>query len=161
MRINKQRGFTVIEVMIVLAVAGLSILIVFMAVPALRRNNRNAQRKTDVANYLAAAQDVINNNNGRSPDTCWKLNAGVCFVKNVKWLTYNGSSDDVGWIHEDENNQVYVGLRNHDKFHYLVGSAGFKCDGSNAVDAQGKQSVAVVYYLEASTTPGIKQCSSI
>jgi prepilin-type N-terminal cleavage/methylation domain-containing protein len=34
-------GFTIIEVMIVLAIAGLILLIVFLAVPALEREARN------------------------------------------------------------------------------------------------------------------------
>ena len=42
---SEQKGFTIIEVMIVLAIAGLIILIVFLAVPALQRNGRNTQQK--------------------------------------------------------------------------------------------------------------------
>ncbi|MEK7602696.1 MAG: prepilin-type N-terminal cleavage/methylation domain-containing protein [Patescibacteria group bacterium] len=57
-------GFTIIEVMIVLAIAGLILLIVFLAVPALQRNSRNTQRGNDAARALAAAQEVLNNNNG-------------------------------------------------------------------------------------------------
>ena len=49
---NRKDGFTIIEVLIVLAIAGLIMLIVFLAVPALQRNSRNTQRKNDVANIL-------------------------------------------------------------------------------------------------------------
>ncbi|MDQ3065292.1 MAG: prepilin-type N-terminal cleavage/methylation domain-containing protein, partial [bacterium] len=35
---NNNKGFTIIEVLIVLAIAGLIMLIVFLAVPALQRN---------------------------------------------------------------------------------------------------------------------------
>jgi prepilin-type N-terminal cleavage/methylation domain-containing protein len=46
MRVTKKhQGFTIIEVMIVLAIAGLILLIVFIAVPALQRNGRNYDRK--------------------------------------------------------------------------------------------------------------------
>ena len=51
---NKEKGFTIIEVMIVLAIAGLILLIIFLAVPALQRNVRNTQRKTDVTAIAAA-----------------------------------------------------------------------------------------------------------
>jgi prepilin-type N-terminal cleavage/methylation domain-containing protein len=34
---KKEKGFTIIEVMIVLAIAGLIMLVVFLAVPALQR----------------------------------------------------------------------------------------------------------------------------
>ncbi len=61
---KKTEGFTIIEVLIVLAIAGLILLIVFLAVPALQRNSRNTQRTDDVARVLGAAQEVLNNNNG-------------------------------------------------------------------------------------------------
>src|ERR1039457_1260562 len=64
------KGFTIIEVMIVLAIAGLILLIVFLAVPALQRNARNTQRKNDVAGVLAAVSEFTNNNNGSLPLTC-------------------------------------------------------------------------------------------
>ncbi len=65
-----ESGFTIIEVMIVLAIAGLILLIVFLAVPALQRNSRNTQRKNDVAAVLAAVSEYSDNNNGQSPATC-------------------------------------------------------------------------------------------
>src|SRR5581483_2793412 len=62
LKIKGQSGFTIIEVLIVLAIAGLILLIVFLAVPALQRNSRDTQRKNDVSRILGAAQEVINNN---------------------------------------------------------------------------------------------------
>ncbi|MDQ5885874.1 MAG: hypothetical protein QG628_271 [Patescibacteria group bacterium] len=64
---RKQEGFTIIEVLIVLAIAGLILLIVFLAVPALQRNSRNTQRKNDVAAIGGALSEYANNNNGRLP----------------------------------------------------------------------------------------------
>ncbi len=64
---KREEGFTIIEVLIVLAIAGLIILIVFLAVPALQRNSRNTQRKNDVAAIASSAQNVVNNSNGNSP----------------------------------------------------------------------------------------------
>lgn len=61
---KNNKGFTIIEVMIVLAIAGLILLIVFLAVPALQRNSRNTQRKSDVGLIGSAATTVISNNNG-------------------------------------------------------------------------------------------------
>lgn len=66
--LNKnQKGFTIIEVLIVLAIAGLIVLIVFLAVPSLQRNSRNTQRKNDVSQLLGAVTEFSNNNNGRIP----------------------------------------------------------------------------------------------
>jgi prepilin-type N-terminal cleavage/methylation domain-containing protein len=64
---RKQQGFTIIEVLIVLAIAGLIMLIVFLAVPALQRNSRNTQRKDDVARVGGAVQEFTNNHNGTLP----------------------------------------------------------------------------------------------
>src|SRR5436309_381027 len=61
---SNNEGFTIIEVMIVLAIAGLILLIVFLAVPALQRNSRNTQRKTDVGRIGSGATTVVSNNNG-------------------------------------------------------------------------------------------------
>jgi prepilin-type N-terminal cleavage/methylation domain-containing protein len=58
-------GFTIIEVMIVLAIAGLILLIVFLAVPALQRSSRNSQRKADVGRVGSAATTVVSNGNGQ------------------------------------------------------------------------------------------------
>lgn len=58
------QGFTIIEVMIVLAIAALILLIVFLAIPALQRSSRNTQRKEDVGRIGTAVQTIISNNNG-------------------------------------------------------------------------------------------------
>jgi prepilin-type N-terminal cleavage/methylation domain-containing protein len=63
---NNNKGFTIIEVLIVLAIAGLIMLIVFLAVPALQRNSRNTQRKSDAGALLAAVQEYTSAN-GTAP----------------------------------------------------------------------------------------------
>lgn len=69
---HKDKGFTIIEVMIVLVIAAVIILIVFLAVPALQRNSRNNQRKNDASRISAAVTEYTNNNNGTPPGT-WGL----------------------------------------------------------------------------------------
>lgn len=66
---KKTEGFTIIEVLIVLAIAGLIMMVVFLAVPALQRNSRNTQRKGDVQAVLASIQETTNNANGQLPAT--------------------------------------------------------------------------------------------
>lgn len=60
------RGFTIIEVLIVLAIAGLILLIVFFAVPSLQRTNRNYQRK-NATNYVAGELISYNALRGKYP----------------------------------------------------------------------------------------------
>lgn len=65
--LKRTEGFTIIEVMIVLAIAGLIMLIVFLAVPALQRNAHNTSIKNDVAGLLGAMNEYTNNNGGSVP----------------------------------------------------------------------------------------------
>ena len=66
-RDNRESGFTIVEVMIVLAIAGLVLAIVFIAVPALQRNSRDAQRKADVSAIQGAVATYVGNNSGEVP----------------------------------------------------------------------------------------------
>ncbi len=88
---NKEQGFTIIEVLIVLAIAGLIMLIVFLAVPALQRNSRNTQRRNDVSGLLGAYQEAVNNNNGAVPAAC-DGSAATCWVRNAKLSNYDNTS---------------------------------------------------------------------
>lgn len=60
----QKNGFTIIEVVLVLAVAGLIFLMVFLALPALQRSQRDTQRKSDIARLKAAYQHYKANNKG-------------------------------------------------------------------------------------------------
>lgn len=64
---QRKQGFTIIEVLIVLAIAGLIMLIVFLAVPALQRTSRNTQRKNDASAVASAVANFISNNGGSLP----------------------------------------------------------------------------------------------
>lgn len=56
-------GFTIIEIMIVLAVASLIMLIVFLAVPALQRNARNTNRTADATKIASSVNECLSNRN--------------------------------------------------------------------------------------------------
>ena len=64
---KNKKGFTIIEVVLVLAIAGLIFLMVFIALPALQRSQRNTQREDDISRFLTAANDYQTNNNGKIP----------------------------------------------------------------------------------------------
>lgn len=63
---NKNSGFTIIEVLIVLAIAGLIMAIVFLAVPAITRAQRNYGRKS-YATYVAGILEEYRSINGHYP----------------------------------------------------------------------------------------------
>jgi prepilin-type N-terminal cleavage/methylation domain-containing protein len=64
---HKEKGFTIIEVVLVLAIAGLIFLMVFIALPALQRNQRDTARKNDVSTIAAAVTSFTSNNRGTFP----------------------------------------------------------------------------------------------
>jgi prepilin-type N-terminal cleavage/methylation domain-containing protein len=61
-------GFTLIEIVLVLAIAGLILIIVFLAVSGAQRTRRDAQRKSDIARIAAAVNSYAANNNDHTPD---------------------------------------------------------------------------------------------
>jgi prepilin-type N-terminal cleavage/methylation domain-containing protein len=58
-KMKKQRGFTIIEILIVIAIAGLVLAVIFLALPGLQRNSRNHQRKVDASKVMAAIQECM------------------------------------------------------------------------------------------------------
>lgn len=76
---QKEKGFTIIEVVLVLAIAGLIFLMVFIALPALQRSQRDGARKSDVASVAAGVVAYTGNNRGAFP----KTDSLSSYVKNV------------------------------------------------------------------------------
>lgn len=61
----KREGFTIIEVVLVLAIAGLIFLMVFIALPALQRSQRDTQRRNDYSMLSTAVSSYSTNNGGK------------------------------------------------------------------------------------------------
>jgi len=83
---KSKSGFTIIEVVLVLAIAGLIFLIVFLAVPALQRSQRDTARRSDIGRAIAAVQQFQSNNKGTLPTP------NAAFIS--AYLTNGGSSFD-------------------------------------------------------------------
>lgn len=64
---RRNKGFTIIEVVLVLAIAGLVFLMVFIALPSLQATQRDTQRRADVAIVIAAVKNYTKNNHGKAP----------------------------------------------------------------------------------------------
>jgi prepilin-type N-terminal cleavage/methylation domain-containing protein len=95
-KLKQSEGFTIIEVLIVLAIAGLIMLIVFLAVPALQRSAHNTSIKNDVSNILGGVNEYVNNNNGTLPN---KLSiSGQTVTVSLSTGGTNSSTANVGYI---------------------------------------------------------------
>ncbi len=66
---TNQKGFSIIEVVLVLAIAGLIFLMVFIALPALQRSQRDQARRSDVGVVGSAVSSYASNNRGTLPTT--------------------------------------------------------------------------------------------
>ncbi len=64
---KREKGFTIIEVVLVLAIAGLIFLVVFLALPQLQRSRRDTQRRSDTGRILASLETYASNHNGTYP----------------------------------------------------------------------------------------------
>jgi prepilin-type N-terminal cleavage/methylation domain-containing protein len=79
---EKDLGFTIIEVMIVLAIVGVIMLIVFVAIPALKRSARNYARKQEATRVAAAISEFAFAHNYRLPG----VNADGTDAGHTKWV---------------------------------------------------------------------------
>lgn len=70
---TNQKGFSIIEVVLVLAIAGLIFLMVFVALPALQRSQRDTGRRSDVGVVGAAVSSYASNNRGNLPPDSGEL----------------------------------------------------------------------------------------
>ena len=85
---ENKNGFTIIEVVLVLAIAGLIFLMVFIALPQLQRAQRDTQRRNDVARVMTALTQYQTNNKGKMPISANSngdfSNCAVSTARNIK-----------------------------------------------------------------------------
>ncbi len=94
---NNRNGFTIIEVVLVLAIAGLIFLMVFIALPALQRSQRDTQRRNDVAIIAAAIRQYMKNNGGNPPPSSGSESVKDDYandddLKDIEWESGNDST---------------------------------------------------------------------
>lgn len=85
-KLRNKSGFTIIEVVLVLAIAGLIFLMVFLALPALQRSQRDTQRRDDMARFASQVTQYQTNNRGRVPNTSLASLGSV-------WVTTSDNAD--------------------------------------------------------------------
>lgn len=150
---NKKEGFTIIEVMIVLAIAGLIILIVLLAIPALQRNSRNTAMKNDASAVTAAVNEFKSNNDGINPSTAGSLSSGST-------LTISGTSGSTPATGKIQDGTTVTGVVAAPGVYTATTSNTiyvlykFKCNTANYVGASSvtanDRAIAVIYPSERS-----------
>jgi len=109
---NSRKGFTIIEVVLVLAIAGLIFLMLFVALPAAQRAQRDRLRKQDVSVIIAAVRQYMKNNHGNPPPDSGTVNVGARDPDDPR---YDLGDDGVGgdWSsgnHSQELDKYLTGL---------------------------------------------------
>ena len=165
--INSKKGFTIIEVVLVLAIAGLIFLMVFVALPALQRSQRDTARRNDMSRvdtsliqYQTNNQDTGNGDLPASSST-WPgssvfpsgsaCNTACKFIQRYM----NSGTDSANNTFKDPDGNYYsmnIGNGAWDSApanmdHIIYIRTGAKCQGEKAV-ASDPRHFAVLYRLE-------------
>ena len=93
--LKKKTGFTIIEVSLVLAIAGLIFLMVFIALPQLQRQQRDSRRRDDILSFLETVKKYQTNNRGALPEavsypsiTSYELASGAANLRKTSWAGF-------------------------------------------------------------------------
>lgn len=164
--IKTKKGFTIIEVVLVLAIAGLIFLMVFVALPALQRSQRDTQRRDDMARFLSQLNQYQANNGGKVPTA---TKAGYDdFIKRYLQVrtdvnTANTSQDAFADPSGADYNAASVTVCTSSKCaqasvsdDYKSGNirvyTNAKCNGENPAYIKGDRKIAITYKLEGAGT---------
>ncbi|HEY1835619.1 MAG TPA: prepilin-type N-terminal cleavage/methylation domain-containing protein [Candidatus Saccharimonadales bacterium] len=148
-KLNKrEKGFTIIEVLIVLAIAALILLIVFLAVPALQRSARNTTIKNDASTLAGGFSEYESNNGGAAPASPIAPSVGSVVIGGGNSVTatvkVNGSTSVTSAASRPAKAKAST----------LYWDTGKACDGTPSPSA-----IAVYYYIESSGgVSGTRQC---
>lgn len=164
---KKKKGFTIIEVSLVIAIAGLIFLMVFVALPALQRSQRDSRRRDDILMFLETVKKYQNNNRGALPTEGEKVWVGKEYddmATQSNWQgfyeSYLGDSftDPSGNYYvlfvdkcsankgSDCNNLPELSFMDYTLHVYIQAT----CSGEKAVGTSNPKNIAVMYRLEGS-----------
>lgn len=160
---RREEGFTIIEVMIVLAIAGLIILVVLLAVPALQRNSRNTTIKNDAAAVAGAINEYQSINNGKMPTNVVSSTSedtvtvsGSIGTTPVTGKVQGGTKVSIMNVAGEDGSYVPA---NFSEIGVVIGK---KCDtAGTGVDsaASNARAVAITYKLETAGSGGATACT--
>jgi type II secretory pathway pseudopilin PulG len=162
-------GFTIVETLLVLAIAGVFLLVVFDAIPALERNSANSQRRQDVSTILEAVSHYELNNSGNFPPLCGDASTDLCYTNPSDPLHFSslGSYDDT----QSGNVEMIpqTAITGHDVHNTLTADQVWvynyeKCNPDNSGDAStagaGYNDVVALFAVEGASAPS-PQCREL
>jgi prepilin-type N-terminal cleavage/methylation domain-containing protein len=156
---TKRAGFTIIEVMIVLAIAGLIMLIVFLAVPSVQRSARNTQRKADTSAVAGAIANYISNNGGTVPATVGVSGTDIQ-ICGASCAAGNTETSKLGYYAPANVSMVVNSAAPATPAKdTIVVDVGYACNATNTgLGAVSSRSAAILYATESGTASIAQQC---
>jgi prepilin-type N-terminal cleavage/methylation domain-containing protein len=140
---QKEKGFTIIEVVLVLAIAGLIFLMVFIALPALQRSQRDTQRKNDLSRLNTALSSYQSNNRGSLPTNWATFVSGYVTTSGDTFVDPSGTAYNVSAT-------ATLPTSFDSASPYIVVTTGATCNGEDISTGQGARKVAFQMKLEGS-----------
>ena len=135
----------------VLAIAALIFLMVFMALPALQRSQRDTQRKNDMGRLKTAIDSYKANNRGRLPTELTSSSqpfSSFSFGINYMKADQGEFNDPDGSPYLVRYSPRGIGYKPDDWPHSIFISPGSKCNGEALDSAGGPTNYAIQYNLE-------------
>jgi len=149
---KQSKGFTIIEVVLVLAIAALIFLMIFVALPALQRNQANGARKADVGVVVSALGTYRTNNSGRLPTTAMQL--GTYLDGGLARLDSTPANVSYAATPSGSNETVITGTGSSTDIDKLYVRTGAKCttSSSGVVQPAGARQAAVLTVVEVNAS---------
>lgn len=162
-KVKSKKGFTIIEVVLVLAIAGLIFLMVFIALPAMQRSQRDTQRRDQLSGMMTQITQYQANNRNKLPETQNDWNSFITnYMKaggdtfedpngneyTIKLVACGATSGNGDCANTAQRNATDFATQNYE----ILVVTGATCDGEKTVANSGTRKVSIVYKLEGGGT---------
>jgi prepilin-type N-terminal cleavage/methylation domain-containing protein len=138
---KKEQGFTLIEIVIVIAIAAALILLVFLAVSGAQKSKRDQITKTSAGEVGAALENWESNNGGVAPATNTALGTSYISTTNVK--------DGLGGAPAAAKNTATASSGAGNEIIYSGNAQCVKDDGPGGMKLGSSTNYAVDYWSES------------
>ena len=142
---NKTKGFTIIEVVLVLAIAGLIFLVVFLALPALQRGQRDSQRKTDLGKFMSQVTAYQSNNQGKLPADATAWSGFITNYLRVGGTTFADPTSGTDYSVTLATAAGTPAPSTASSGGAIIVYRGLNCDLTGSIDATSRKFAAVIY----------------
>ena len=146
-----KEGFTIIEVVLVLAIAGLIFLMVFVALPALQRGQRDTQRRDDMARFASQLSQYQANNAGQVPTDVTAFNKFITDYLRVGTDTFadpSGANYTVAAVTSCKTSCSQKSVADDYTTGKIQVYTNATCNGETPTKSTGDRKIAFTYKLE-------------